>query len=257
MRESLSLFVPAYEVAPFLEATLARLPSEFSPDTADLSGTAPAIELRALHLIDDGSRDETAAAMARLAARDPRIRIHRFPENRGYGAVVREGLALCLTDGSDWIGCLHGDGQYPPEALPAMLQALRASDAALIQGSRHAAGTALQGGMPRYKLWAGRALVALENRVFRAQMTDYHSGLLLYRASFLRRLRLEQFGPSFDIDLQLIATARHLGLGLLEHPIPTHYGEERSHLHPIGYGLRVLGVLGRYLRGGFARHVAD
>ena len=45
----------------------------------------------------------------------------------------------------------------------------------------------------------------------------------------------------------MIAAARARGLTVGEHPVPTHYGEEVSYLHPIPYGLRVLRVMFNYL----------
>jgi hypothetical protein len=54
---------------------------------------------------------------------------------------------------------------------------------------------------------------------------------------------------SFDFDLELIATARAHRLSVAEAPVPTHYGDEESHLNPITYGLRVLRVMWNYRRG--------
>ena len=50
----------------------------------------------------------------------------------------------------------------------------------------------------------------------------------------------------------MIASARAAGLAVGEAPIPTHYGDEVSHLKPLPYGLRVLRVLWRYRRGKYA-----
>jgi dolichol-phosphate mannosyltransferase len=49
-------------------------------------------------LVDDGSTDGTAAVLEALAARDPRVRILRHPENRGVGAAMRTGLAAASGD---------------------------------------------------------------------------------------------------------------------------------------------------------------
>ena len=60
----------------------------------------------------------------------------------------------------------------------------------------------------------------------------------------------EQSG-SFDFDLEMIALARARGFRICEIPIPTHYGDEVSHLRSIPYGLRVLKVVARYLMGAY------
>ncbi len=48
---------------------------------------------------------------------------------------------------------------------------------------------------------------------------------------------------------QMIASARARGLLVGEAPVPTHYGDEVSHLNPLTYGLRVLRVMWNYRRG--------
>jgi hypothetical protein len=82
-------------------------------------------------------------------------------------------------------------------------------------------------------------------------MTDYHSGYLLYGRRALE-LPFHALSNSFDFDLEVIACARARGLEVGEEPIPTHYGDEVSHLDPIAYGLRVLRVMWRYRRGRYA-----
>lgn len=44
-------------------------------------------------IVDDGSTDETPAILARWAARDPRIIVHRSPHNEGIPAALNRGLA--------------------------------------------------------------------------------------------------------------------------------------------------------------------
>ena len=46
-----------------------------------------------LVLVDDGSRDGTAALVDRLAASRADVRVVRHATNRGYGAAVRSGIA--------------------------------------------------------------------------------------------------------------------------------------------------------------------
>ncbi len=163
--------------------------------------------------------------------------------------VVKKGLELCTKDGCDIAFCVHGDGQYPPEAIPQFAGAIRTGSYAILQGSRIASGTALSGGMPLYKYIAGRILTYLENAVFKLNMSDYHSGFLVYGREALDGIPFERLSSSFDFDLEVIASARARGMKVGELPIPTRYGRETSYLNPITYGLRVLRVLGRYLTG--------
>lgn len=184
-----------------------------------------------------------------LHAGNKKICSVRFEQNQGYGAVVKKGLTLCKGDGCDIAVCLHGDGQYPPEAIPQFARTICNGSYAILQGSRIASGTALSGGMPLYKYVAGKALTFLENAVFGLRMTDYHSGFLAYSRQALDGIAFERLSTSFDFDLEVIASARARGMRVGELPIPTRYAQETSYLNPISYGLRVLRVLARYVTG--------
>jgi len=145
--------------------------------------------------------------------------------------------------------CLHGDGQYPPEQIPRFVSTMVGDGFDILQGSRIASGTALSGGMPLYKYIANRSLTFCENIVFGLRMSDYHSGYLMYSRRALDALPFGSLSTSFDFDLEVIASARARGMRVGELAIPTRYADEVSNLNPIGYGLRVLRVMARYLRG--------
>lgn len=233
--------MPAYQVEKELAGTVNRIPAELWP------------QIHRLYILDDGSSDSTGAEIAKLVSQNSKICGVRADQNQGYGATVRRGISLCIADGSETIVCLHSDGQYAPELLPALLQELKDRDLDLLQGSRLAGSGALAGGMPRYKWIAGKLLVLLENAVFQLKMSDYHSGYLIYHRRFLLNSGYEKLQGRFEIDLELIASARARKVRIGEYPIPTRYAGEQSHLNPIPYGLRVLAVLLRYVLGRYDR----
>ena len=234
------IVVPAFQAAASLPRVIERIPA----------GTWRNIDR--LFVIDDGSTDGTQAAAFALAEQRPCIRVTRLEDNRGYGGAVKRGLALARPRDPDACICLHADGQYAPELIPAMLDELNSSGLDLLQGSRLSSGTALSGGMPVYKYLAGLVLTGLENRVLGLSLSDYHSGYLVYGRRALNEIPFEGLSDRFEFDLEVIVSARARGLKVGERPIPTHYGQEVSHLNPISYGLRVLGVLARYLRGEYS-----
>ncbi|HVW27592.1 MAG TPA: glycosyltransferase family 2 protein [Polyangiaceae bacterium] len=201
-------------------------------------------------VVNDGSTDATRSEV--LAVRDPRIELVDRPLNGGYGAAMKDGLAHAARMDPDVVACVHADGQYSPESLPSLAGELAARRLDVLQGSRIASGTALSGGMPLYKLAANAVLNQLENRTLGLHMTDYHSGYLLYGRRALGEVPFARLSDSFDFDLEVIAAARARGLSVGEAPVPTHYGDEVSHLNPITYGFRVLRVLWRYRTGRYA-----
>ena len=198
-------------------------------------------------VVDDGSTDATGDEVR--AVRDARVELVVRRVNGGYGAAMKDGLAAAQVHAPELVACVHADGQYSPEALPALIGELHARGLDLLQGSRIASGTALAGGMPLYKYTANALLNRIENRTLRLSMTDYHSGYLIYGPRVLRDVPLRGLSDSFDFDLEVIASARARGLAVGEAPVPTHYGDQVSHLQPVAYGLRVLRVLWNYRRG--------
>ncbi len=233
----ISVFIPAYNAVNHLEGVIDRIPKPLWD------------EITSVWIINDGSTDDTGQLIDSLAFKNQKIKPHHFRKNRGYGEVVKKGLSLCRTEQCDYAVCLHADGQYPPEHMTPLILEMAHNGIDLLQGSRHASGTALSGGMPFYKYISGKLLVALENKVFRMNFSDYHSGFLLYSKRALSTIPFEQLSGGFQIDLEIIASARTRGLSLAERPIPTRYADEKSYLNPVKYGLQVLTVLLHYKQG--------
>jgi glycosyltransferase involved in cell wall biosynthesis len=233
---SIGIFIPAYNVERFIKEVVGRIPDALD----DIIST--------IWIINDGSSDNTGNIAKVLAEKDSRIKIIDFKNNLGYGAVVKAGISAAKKSAVDYAICLHGDAQYPPESIPEMVKKAVEGGFDIVQGSRHLAKGAAEGGMPFYKIFSGKVLVWLENRIFSLNQTDYHSGFLCYSRSVLEKVNFDNLSPSFDIDLEIIASARTLDLKISEIAIPTRYGDEISYLNPFFYGLRVLKVLVKYVR---------
>jgi len=237
--------IPAYNAEATLPGVIRRIPEE----------TRGA--LGAIIIVDDGSADATAEVAARLARKHDTLHVLQLGRNRGYGGAMKTGLTAAADAGAQVVVCLHADGQYAPESLPSLLEARASRGLDILQGSRIAGKSALAGGMPLYKYIAGRGLTCLENLTFGMRMTDYHSGYMIYSRRALTEIPFSALGDSFDFDLQMIACARARGLYIGEWPIPTRYAGEVSHLSPVRYGLRCLGVMLNYKLGKYDRMVRD
>jgi dolichol-phosphate mannosyltransferase len=71
-----------------------------------------------LVVVDDGSRDGTADALAGLAATDERVRVISLSRSFGHQAALTAGLEHARGDA---VVMMDGDLQDPPEVIPAML----------------------------------------------------------------------------------------------------------------------------------------
>jgi glycosyltransferase involved in cell wall biosynthesis len=75
-----------------------------------------------LILVDDGSKDGTAAAMAAAAAENPRVKVVALSRNFGHQPALTAGLDHARGDA---VVMIDGDLQDPPELIPAMLDRWR------------------------------------------------------------------------------------------------------------------------------------
>jgi glycosyltransferase involved in cell wall biosynthesis len=73
-------------------------------------------------LVDDGSKDGTATAMAAAAAADPRVKVIALSRNFGHQPALTAGLDHARGDA---IVMLDGDLQDPPELIRTMLDRWR------------------------------------------------------------------------------------------------------------------------------------
>jgi dolichol-phosphate mannosyltransferase len=76
-----------------------------------------------LILVDDGSKDRTAAAMSAAAAADPRVKVVALSRNFGHQPALTAGLDHARGDA---VVMMDGDLQDPPEVIPQMLDHWRA-----------------------------------------------------------------------------------------------------------------------------------
>lgn len=237
MVDNVFVLMPAYNAGATIEKVFARIPPEARA------------RIRRYVAVNDGSKDDTAAALTRLQQQFSNLVVLNHPTNRGYGEAEKALLRYALEQGVDVGILLHSDGQYSPEKIPELLEPFDRDTADLVQGSRMLGGGALRGGMPFYKFASNKALTAIENWAFGMKLAEYHSGYMVYSRRALEMIPFEKLSGSFDFDLEMIVLARVKNLRIAEIAIPTIYAGEKSHLNPIKYGLDVLSVVWAYKRG--------
>jgi predicted LPLAT superfamily acyltransferase len=87
-----------------------------------------------IYVVDDGSDQATRATLARLAAHEPLIRLHRLAVNSGKGAAAMAGMRLALADGHSHALQIDADGQHNPADVPRFLACARAMPQAVVAG---------------------------------------------------------------------------------------------------------------------------
>ncbi|HYL76130.1 MAG TPA: glycosyltransferase family 2 protein [Bryobacteraceae bacterium] len=241
MVENVFVLMPAYNAGATIEKVFARIPAEARA------------RIKRYVVVNDGSKDDTAAALGRLEREIPSLVALTHPVNLGYGETEKDLLRYALRKGADAGILLHSDGQYSPEKIIELLEPFDRDTADLVQGSRMLGGGALQGGMPFYKFVSNKALTAIENWAFGMRLAEYHSGYMLYSRKAMETIPFEKLSASFDFDLEMIVLAKVKGLRIREIAIPTIYAGEKSSLNPIKYGFDVLKIVRDYRCGKYHR----
>jgi len=183
-----------------------------------------------LIVVDDGSTDGTAQAVAGLAARDGAVRLISHVRNAGYGAALKTGFAAAR---GEWVGFLDADGTYPPEHFPALCQAALAQDADLVIGSRMA-GAASE--MPFVRRLGNLIFANLVSLVSAQRVSDSASGMRVFKKAVLGRLY--PLPDGLNLTPVMSTRALHEDLRTLEVAIPYSERRGRSKLSVLRDGLR-------------------
>ena len=77
-----------------------------------------------LVLVDDGSRDGSAAIAARYAAADPRIRLTSHPGKANLGMSVSRNVGVAAGEG-EFVTFIDADDRWPPDKLSRQIAILR------------------------------------------------------------------------------------------------------------------------------------
>lgn len=127
MRQALelSVVVPVYNEAGNVRALAAEI--------------AQVLDGRAFEMVfvDDGSTDDTRAALESLRSEIPHLRVVQHRRNAGQSRAVRSGVERAIAP---VVATLDGDGQNDPADLPTLYRALTSPEApstlALVMGER-------------------------------------------------------------------------------------------------------------------------
>ena len=224
--QRLLIFIVAYNAETTIEKVLTRIPASLRQ---------PGVEVL---IIDDSSQDDTFQHGLRYQQAHSafKITVLRTPENQGYGGNQKLGYRYAIENNFDLVALLHGDGQYAPEKLPALLAPLLAGQADAVFGSRMIEKKAARvGGMPLYKWLGNQILTGFQNRMLSTSLSEFHSGYRLYATKALVQVPFEKNTQDFHFDTEIIIQFVLKKLRIVELPIPTYYGDEICHVNGLKY----------------------
>ena len=201
--------IPAHNEARLVGSTLRSIPSF----------------VRAIHLVDDASDDETSSAA--LAVGDARLRVHRHRENLGVGAAILTGYRAAFGEGADHVVVMAGDGQMDPRDLPVLLAPLMKGEADYAKGDRLSWPGAVNR-MPMSRFLGNHALSALTRRATGVCVQDSQCGYtaLARRASGV--LLEHGFWARYGYPNDVIGRMALAGARVVDVPVRPVYADEES-----------------------------
>ena len=125
--------------------------------------------------------------------------------------------------------------------LPKLIKPINKNDSEVVIGSRMIKPLdALKGNMPIYKFIGNKVLTFVQNLIIGSKMSEFHSGYRAYKTSSLKKVKFRNNTYNFHFDTEIIIQFLKCKFIIKEIPIPTHYGDEVSHLKSIPYGVNII-----------------
>ncbi len=196
-----SLILPMFNESACVDATLARVISEFERDYVEFE----------IIVADDASTDDSAKRVQQWSARDPRVKLVRLPHNQCFGGALRAGLAFASKE-----FLIYTDFDLPValESLPRLLEAF--NDADVLTGYSDSGA--------KYANWRSKLISKgynfLVRTLFGLHLRDINFGFKALRRSVWDKLYLHSRSPF--VDAELFVLAQRAGFRLKEIPVPFH-----------------------------------
>ena len=197
-----SVVIPAYDEA-------IRLPAYLAEVVAYFDGRDEPYEVL---VVDDGSRDETAARVLEAQAAHPPVTLHRLGENHGKGFAVRAGMRAAR-------GLLRlmadADGATPIGEVERLEAAIHAG-ADIAIGSRALRDPSVSRQVRLHRQVSGEVFNFLVRRLGVQGIKDTQCGFKLFRAAVADTLFGELKTDGFGFDVELLLLARRRGYRVTE-----------------------------------------
>jgi glycosyltransferase involved in cell wall biosynthesis len=194
---------------------------------------------REIVVVDDGSRDATAALVERWAEGREGVKLLRKP-NGGKGTALRHGIPHCT---GDVVLIQDADLEYDPNDVPALIAPILSGAADVVYGSRLSGG----GAQRAYMFWhmvGNRFLSLVAGALFNTTLTDMETGYKAFRREILQSLPLTE--DHFGIEPEITGHICRRDLRIYEIPI-SYFGRTYAEGKKITWrdGFRAIWVLFR------------
>jgi hypothetical protein len=164
-----------------------------------------------LLVIDDGSRDGTAAVAASLGAE-----VVTLPVNLGYGGAVQTGFRYAVEQGYDLAVVMDADGQHDPAGIRLLAETVLSGQADVAIGSR------FRGRLAYHQPWVKRIGMRLfawtVSRITGREVTDPTSGFQALNRDALRFFAYDNYPVDYP-DADTLLVLHYAGFRVAEVPV--------------------------------------
>jgi len=221
-----SIVVPAYNES-------ARLGSSLDKILSYIARQKWSAEVEVI-VVNDGSRDDTAQIVRRLAQKNSALRLVENPGNRGKGYSVRNGM---LQARGQVVVFSDADLSSPIEELPKLLNAL-SGGADIAIGSRWLQSELQTQRQPIHRQLFGRIFNLLLRITLSLHFKDTQCGFKAFQKTAVQRIFPLQKIERWGFDPEILFLARKFGFRVQEVPVAwAHSGGTR--IHPLTDGSRM------------------
>jgi len=245
MVRTLQVVLPSFNE----EVALGRLFPQFE----DLDRAIPE-QVRVL-VVDDGSSDGTAEVAGSWQGSIP-VSLIRFPENRGYGAALAEGVKTSARElaASDLIATMDADDTHSPSYLREMIGSMDDKGLDVVIASRYAEG-GMERGVPFVRRVLSRGAGWFYRRAFHLpNLRDYSCGYRLFKASLIQKALADRgdlgMESGFQATGELLLRLREQTTAIGEVGFELHYERKPtpSKMHKVQTIIGTLRFLGEVRR---------
>ncbi len=191
----LSVIIPAYNEARRLPRTLLSIANY-------LKIVSISVEVI---VVNDGSTDETRDVALDFSNEIPRLRILSFPNNRGKGYAVQQGM---LAANGEYLLFMDADNSTPLSEIEKLWPYISSYE--VVIGSRKTSDSHIAIAQPWFRRLLGRLSMALIHTFAIKNIDDTQCGFKLFQRHAAKDIFTRQQTTGFGFDIEILTIAQRI-----------------------------------------------
>jgi glycosyltransferase involved in cell wall biosynthesis len=215
---SFSIIVPAYNEQDGIRESVSEIYKVFSKLGHPFE----------IIIVNDGSTDDTAGAIAALSAEFVNVQTVTLQKNYGKGYAIREGAAQA---GGDYVVFMDADLDIHPRQMDRILELLKRKGCDVAIGSKRHPESVID--YPLSRRIISNIYFWITSLFFGLNVRDTQAGLKIYKKAVLKAILPRLVVKKFAFDLEMLAAAHRLGFGIREFPITVTFSRKYGRISSV------------------------